>query len=823
MIDKTRLHLILNEYKKDFPKLFWTSKTENEKYKWVAVKHFQDNWDIDAENFSEMLAKSLAKTENLLASQGSFPKGMIIAFSKANPEKVREMFKKLFDEKISVVTRIEDFMKSSEKMRSQYEPKDGKGWKSHYQNPNSISTYLWLRYPDKYYIYKYSEVREVANELDRSFKPTKGAKPETILGAIKLYDELAEYFATDSELVELLNSHLDDSCYPDPKLRTLAIDVGFYISRYYKDKQTQKNSDGWWPSLQEYNPNISKDDWKKYILEVEKPNHPSPMQMLKAMVELGGEASCKKISDVYGGTPYRYVGCTMNIGRRVKNYFNLAACKDGDQERYFSFPFLGKKGSDGDYIYKLRPELFEALKELDLSDVSPYYTGEDDEMLLTDVSKNTILYGPPGTGKTYNTAIYAVSICDNTKTLKDLEEIAKTSEGYAEIQEIYNDFVREGRIVFTTFHQSYGYEDFIEGIKPKTFDNDGKNDIAYDVEPGVFKKFCTNSSVSAKTFDEAWDDLVDKAIQQGNTYEFKRRSGSLLQTKLRDENSFVVNWSTGASNTLKKSRVYEQWASNGYASKSSVSGGTRWYLEAGQAIIDEMITNFNLSSYDSLVEKKPCVFIIDEINRGNVSKIFGELITLIEDDKRETTSVLLPYSGDAFTVPSNVYILGTMNTADRSITALDTALRRRFSFVEMMPNPDVEFMKNVEIDGINISEMLRKINKRIEVLFDREHTIGHAYFKKLTSNDSIEKLAEIFENKIIPLLQEYFYEDYEKIRLVLGDNQVTEEDKQFILKKAVDITALFGNSEIDIIDDSVRYSINKNAFNNSEAYIKIYK
>ena len=221
------------------------------------------------------------------------------------------------------------------------------------------------------------------------------------------------------------------------------------------------------------------------------------------------------------------------------------------------------------------------------------------------------------------------------------------------------------------------------------------------------------------------------------------------------------------------------------------------------------------------------VFIIDEINRGNISKIFGELITLIEDSKRlgaaEELKVVLPYSQKPFGVPANVYILGTMNTADRSIAALDTALRRRFSFVEMMPDTDV--LENVIVEGVNISKMLTKMNKRIEVLFDREHTIGHAYFINLTNSSTIDELTEIFENKIIPLLQEYFYEDYERIRLVLADNQVDQADKtlQFITCEDVETSQLFGNADENVLDDMKTFTINKEALKNPLAYQKIYK
>ncbi len=356
------------------------------------------------------------------------------------------------------------------------------------------------------------------------------------------------------------------------------------------------------------------------------------------------------------------------------------------------------------------------------NDVSDDYEVLDDTM--TDVAKNTILYGPPGTGKTYHTIVYAVAIVEN-EPLDSIAEEAKKS--YSAVLERYNWYKADGLIAFTTFHQSYGYEEFIEGIKPvmskdikPAMDADDTNggDIRYTVVDGLFKKFCNQSVVSAK----------------------------------------------------KKNRV----------------------------------------------------FIIDEINRGNISKIFGELITLIEPSKRmgqsEGIQVKLPYSQKLFGVPDNVYIIGTMNTADRSIATIDTALRRRFRFQEMMP--DAEVLKDIRVEDISVAEMLVRINQRISVLYDREHTIGHAYFMPLKENPTIEQLAEIFEHDILPLLQEYFYEDYEKIRLVLGDNQKENREEQIIRVVKNDYTKLFGSAEIDL-DACVTYEINREVFHKIEAYRSI--
>ena len=228
----------------------------------------------------------------------------------------------------------------------------------------------------------------------------------------------------------------------------------------------------------------------------------------------------------------------------------------------------------------------------------------------------------------------------------------------------------------------------------------------------------------------------------------------------------------------------------------------------------------------SASDAPPFVFVIDEINRGNISKIFGELITLVEPSKRlgavEETKAKLPYSGDEFGVPSNVYILGTMNTADRSIALLDTALRRRFEFIEMMPRPELLADIHVGDTGINLEMMLRAMNDRIEFLLDREHTIGHAYFLgDFKDHPTLAGLAEIFRNKIVPLLQEYFFDDYSKIRLVLGDNGKKETAVQFFNEKKPD-DVFFGNAEDAVDPDRCVYRINKEAFDNPAAYIGIY-
>ena len=328
---------------------------------------------------------------------------------------------------------------------------------------------------------------------------------------------------------------------------------------------------------------------------------------------------------------------------------------------------------------------------------------------------NTILYGPPGTGKTYNSILYSLGIA--TKNEGIINRIKNNTETISDekINE-FNDLKKQGQIEFITFHQSYSYEDFVEGIRPTlaTKDSEDNKDLKYTIHSGIFKKIC----------ERARND--------------------------KDKNY---------------------------------------------------------------------VLIIDEINRGNISKIFGELITLLEPSKRlgetEELKIRLAYSGEEFGVPKNLYILGTMNTADRSIALLDIALRRRFNFIEMPPRYELLKQKiEVKNDKIELQELLKAINTRIEFLLDKDHLIGHSYFINIKT---FEDLKEIFRNSIIPLLQEYFYDDFEKIREVLniGDN-----NDSFIIKK--EIPQNFSDTLKTRLEKKSVYEINEKAFEEDKNYINIY-
>ena len=439
-----------------------------------------------------------------------------------------------------------------------------------------------------------------------------------------------------------------------------------------------------------------------------------------------------------------------------------------------------------------------------------------------EIALNTILYGPPGTGKTFNTMAYAVAICEG----KNVDDVKKEmQENYVPVKQRYDALKDEGRIEFVTFHQSYGYEDFIEGIKPILGDDDNPG-LNYELHPGIFKNFCesaeksfTNSlpdSDKDDAFDKSWNLLLKKLSESED---------EKISIELKNKKSFSVGFNETRTGLYAGGRRYfnKKQLRNIYNGQHGVPSGARDSYR--RRIVEYMIKYCGLVKNTKKKEvnnnaNQNYVFIIDEINRGNISKIFGELITLIEPSKRlgekESMKVTLPCSGDEFGVPNNVYILGTMNTADRSIAMMDTALRRRFNFVEMMSDTSESSPLNgKKIEGIDICKMLMTINKRIEYLYDREHTIGHAFF--IGVND-FAGLSSVFRNKVIPLLQEYFYDDYEKIRLVLRDNGKSEEH-QFVTKKKPEPN-LFGGLvfEDGSDDEKYIYEVNEKAFNLQKSY-----
>lgn len=653
MFNKFRLAEILKTYKKDFATQTW----ENEKYKWEAVKCFQDNWNINATDFKDMLYRSLIDTNNLLGSAHTFPLGMITEFAEAAPERVRALFIALYDESTDYYERIEAFKRGSEEILSLY----NKGnWNNHYQDERTITTYLWLRYPDKYYIYKFSVVKEVARELNSNYSFKQGAYADNVRNHLALYNEICSELQKDDELVHMLQLQLTDTCYPDPALKTLTIDVGFYIYQNYIKIITPNkgiNFGEWYGT--DFDIGLKLDDWIS-LLKDETVFTISSLEIMKRMMNYGNMATCSQLSQKYGETPDFYYSGSLDLAKRVCEAADITPdTREDGTSWYWSVLYIWcqKKDEQDTFIWKLRKELSNALKYVDLSGIKLYsegttspvkpYTKKDflEEVYMAEArydhlvsllryKKNLILQGAPGVGKTFAAERLAYSMMG----MKDPE-----------------------RVMTVQFHQSYSYEDFVEGFRP--------SDTGFELVKGSFYTFCK----------KAQDDI---------------------------DNDYF--------------------------------------------------------------------FIIDEINRGNLSKIFGELFMLIENDKRDSDNkIQLLYSRELFYVPSNVYLIGMMNTADRSLAMLDYALRRRFSFFEMYPAFEskgfILYQYKLNNDVLNeLIERIKELNVEIEQdkSLGRGFCIGHSYFCDLNGLDEeelIARLSEIVDYDILPMLEEYWFDDEKKV------------------------------------------------------------
>lgn len=644
MFDQEKLAAVIAAYKEYFPN-HW----KDEKYKWEAIQHFQKYWDISAYNFLDMFMEATDKTYNLLANMNNYPRGMIKSFAMANTEGVRSMFMDLFDESKNLAQRIEQFIISAEDLRIKYD--DGT-WKQHYQTANAISTYLWLKYPDKYYIYKYSEVRALAREIGSDFIPKKGGSVSNIENSYKLYDEIRKILAGDSELDEILQNVLNEDCYPDPRKITMTLDVGFFVSRFYNQ---QKEID-----LNSLHSDAKFSKWYAPVIE--------------SLYKMGGSGRRpdvhQRIIKDYGITDdeLKVVNSTgnaqvLNDIDWTRNYLVYEGALDKGENGLWTLTELGEKLIITEELASKLTAKWIKIKTAEREhryipdiDLTPYYEYRTDsnqnaialytkEDFLSEVymaeenydtlvgllknKKNLILQGAPGVGKTFAAKRLAYSMMGE----KD-----------------------DSRIEFVQFHQSYSYEDFVMGYKPQA--------EGFKLTNGIFYQFCMN------------------AAEHPN---------------------------------------------------------------------------------------KDYFFIIDEINRGNMSKIFGELLMLIEKDYRGTAATLA-YSGTAFFVPKNLYIIGMMNTADRSLAMIDYALRRRFSFYGMEPGFNSEGFKIYQASLKNetfnaLIEQIIGLNREINTddSLGPGFCIGHSYFcgqEECTE----EWMKAVVYYDIIPMLQEYWFDDRQKIK-----------------------------------------------------------
>jgi len=434
---------------------------------------------------------------------------------------------------------------------------------------------------------------------------------------------------------------------------------------------------------------------------------------------------------------------------------------------------------------------------------------------------NQILYGPPGTGKTFNTVTAAMEIV-SPESVQNYNE--RDTQSRRNLQTAFQQYLQSGQIVFCTFHQSFSYEDFVEGLRATS----EQGQLQYAVESGIFKQLCERAKLGTTAAEDPFDKAIALLAELCSDPEARpvlsTRTGKKFEVEYKGSKTFrvfpkesTVHDANYVANIELVRKLYQGHEKKGMYNPSYVEGMLNYLKEkCGLPTYRQ--------SQSTAQERRNFVIIIDEINRGNVSRILGELITLIEPGKRagnaEELSVVLPYSKERFNIPSNVYIIGTMNTADRSLVGLDIALRRRFAFTEMAPNPDR--LSNLNIGTLNIGKLLRVINQRIEVLLDREHCIGHAYFLVLNEQSDLVDLAYIFDHQIIPLLQEYFFEDWERISWVLNDQNKPDPAHRFIVEPTQadeSVEVLFGKGAEAL--KNKRWRLNRGAFVLEQSFIGI--
>ena len=788
MFDQFRLKDVLAQYKQSFVSTQWG----NEKYKWEAVKWFQDNWDVNASDFPEMLSRSLDKTFNLLASNNNFPKGMIVGFAKAAPEEVRAMFIALFDESQDVFERMNAFKMQSSILLEKY----GNGAAQHYQYENAISTYLWLRYPDKYYIYKFGEVKTVSSELESDYRFKKGAYADNIRNFLRLYDEISAALKEDTELVNLFQSQLTDTCYPDPELKTLTIDVGFYISRLYSQENAEKaEAASWFPS--DYTPGLTEEDWLA-LLGDDKVFTTGSLEIMKRMKDYGGQATCTQLAVKYGETKNFYLTGSTALAKRVIEKTGCPVLTDDKNENSKWWPvlYIGRyatKDEQGSYIWKLRDELSAALDKVDLSGIELYVAaapGEEDrgywwlnanpkiwsysDIAVGEVQSYT-LYNENGNKRRIFQNFLDAKAGDmiigyESNPVKQIVAIGRVS-AEQDGEKLFFEKVEglTSPIDYTTLKECPELErmEYFQNPQGSLFKlTRGEYDFILDMIREE-NPVSTDAAIDAYTKS----DFLDEVYMTEKRYEN-------LVAVLRNKKNIILQGAPGVGKTFAARRL--AWSMMGEQDDSRIefvqfhqNYSYEDFMMGYKPVEDGFELKYGI--FYRFCQKaanqpdKEFFFIIDEINRGNMSKIFGELLMLIEKDYRGTKATLA-YNGLSFSVPKNLYIIGMMNTADRSLAMIDYALRRRFSFFEVEPGFDSEGFIHYQ-NGLNnetLNELISKVKDlNHEIALDKSlgkgFCIGHSYFcgRDICTD---EWMHSIVDYDILPMLSEYWFDDPKKLQ-----------------------------------------------------------
>ena len=804
VIDRSKLQEVIAAYKKYFP-----THIGDEIYKWKAIKQFQDKWDIDATDFIQMFWDATALFDNLLTSLNHFPRGMVKGMYESEPETVRQMFRDLFDESKPLSGRVDRFRAEADRIREQYWPE-----KMHYQDFNSISTYLWARYPDKYYIYKYSEVRATTRVLKSSFVVRKGADTAGLLQAFDFFNILRAEVQKDPDIRPMLNSVLTADCYPDENLNCVVVDIDFFVSRFYKESQPvvpveAKDAKCWM-----YAPGEGAHLWEDCRKDG---------VMVIGWSELGDlsqyesrEAMRDQMRQEYG-----LEGSYMNASLATWEFTNEMQVGDIVFVKKGRSVSLGRGVVEGEYVYDEQRGEYCNVRKVKWTHVGEWITQEFHALkTLTEIGRysdyvkrlNMIVNDQVPTEEQCN----YWWLCANPSVWSMTDWPVGEEQDYT----LYNDNGNKRRIFHNFIDAKAGdrvicYEanptKQVTALAIVSRENDGKNIWFEKVEslmtPIPFATIKENSDLEKMEFlvnpngsffkltKEEYGVIMD-LIRESNlganhqsTYDAYTREEFLdevymsekdltdLENLLRNKKNIILQGAPGVGKTFCARRLaYElmgekdesrvsliQFHQN-YSYEDFILGykpvGADFELQRG------IFYKFCISAANN--PDKPYFFIIDEINRGNLSKIFGELLMLIEKDYRGE-KLTLAYKDEKFFVPKNVYIIGMMNTADRSLALIDYALRRRFSFYEMQPGFASEGFKKYQQGLANehfdkLIEKVVELNKAIaaDESLGSGFELGHSYFcgQKAVTDDW---LRQVINYDLVPMLQEYWFDNRKEV------------------------------------------------------------
>ena len=752
-IDESKLYSLIEIFKGGFKENFL-----EEKYKWEAVKHFQDNWNIDAEDFPTMLSYALSKTGNLLAATNFFPRRMIKQYATRFPEEVRGLFEGLFNESSDLKERIDAFIAGIEYIHKQW---NGNGTLNHYQTFNAVSTYLWLRYPDKYYIYKPSVAKLMFEKLGVDMKLTP-LRANAVIKTYELYDYISKTLCKDNEFKKMLVESLADTCYSDEFMVTAAIDLGYYFKKQQKASATTLPSNlaletKYWM----YAPGENASKWSRCkeqgIICI-------GWDEMGDLSQINTLSECRDgLRDVYENPDSSF----MNDGLAIWEFSHVMQNGDIIYAKRGLSNIIARGIVKSEYIYDQSQEDFchtrkvewthigewtlENIVQKTLTDITKYpdyvkkietmiTEGKNDNKQSTQYdekysyyinlllkNKNLILNGAPGTGKTYLAKQIAAQIIFDGNVPEDFEENEKFINQYG----------------FVQFHPSYDYTDFVEGLRPTLPNKDGN--IGFERKDGIFKGFCKKTTLPETSFllEDSLLMFKKDLVNIGRLNIKSFRSSTNIQVELGEKGVLTVitphsAWTCSDKKMLEYLKTRDCHPNDTYT----------------KTIGDYILENYHVNS-SSNVSPSKYIFIIDEINRGEISKIFGELFFAIDPGYRgKKGKVQTQYQNlitdesdpfkDGFYIPENVYIIGTMNDIDRSVECMDFAMRRRFTFKEITAE---ESAKNMGVDP----DRMKCLNNAISEIegFNSSFHIGAAYFRGVTDYE------ELWELKLQGLLKEY--------------------------------------------------------------------